>query len=885
MEKIILVDGNNLMFRSYYATAYSGNIMRNSKNFPTNALYGFINMINKIVTEEKPVYMIVAFDKGKTFRHEKYSDYKGGRLETPDELKMQFPLAKELLGYMGIKYYEIDNYEADDIIGTFAQYCNNDSEYVGTIISSDKDLLQLISDDVDIKLLKQKDYIRYNHDSFVEDYGIEPINIIDLKALMGDSSDNIPGVKGIGEKTALKLLQEYKTLDNIYTNIDNIKGKLKEKLIEGKDDAYKSYDLATIVTNVPMDINIDDIKYREKDYKNLHRMYEELEFFSILKKSMSEEHAQMELPDGYKEINMDSFLELDSPKKEIDYKIITNLDEVVIDENCAIYLEIFGSNYHTSEVLGMAVYNEQVSCYIPIELLKENPSFLTKINKYTYDLKKTYVALKWNGIELDNVVFDTMIAGYLLDYNIKDDVAYLANAMGYEVPFYEITYGKFIRLVKPSIDEIAKATILKAKFIYDTKNRLEKEMMDSNIINLYTEIELPLATTLGDMEYNGVCVDKNVLIEMGEKIDTRVKELSNKIYEQAGIEFNILSPSQLGDVLFEKLGLPHGKKGKTGYSTAVDVLNKIKDKHPIIDLILEYRILTKLHSTYITGLLGYIMSDGKIHTIYTQTLTRTGRLSSIEPNLQNIPTRYELGKLIRKAFVPSENSILLGGDYSQIELRILAHMANIESLITAFHENLDIHSKTASDIFKVKIDDVTKDQRRMAKAVNFGIIYGISSFGLSEDLNISIQEAKNFIDGYLLTYPGIKEYMDSTIKSAYETGFVKTLFNRKRNIDELKNKNYMIRQQGERIALNTPIQGTSADIIKKAMVEISKKFKEQKLNSKMIIQVHDELIFDTLISEEEKVKKIIFDVMENVINLKVPLKVELERGENWYEAK
>jgi DNA polymerase-1 len=862
MEKIILVDGNNLLFRSYYATAYNGNFMKNSKGFPTNALFGFSNMINKIILEEKPTYILVAFDKGKTFRHEKYSEYKAGRIEMPDELRLQFPIAKKLLELMGIKYYEIENYEADDIIGTFSKFCDN-TKYTGTIISSDKDLLQLITDSVDIKLLKSKDYIRYNPESFYEEYKIKPINIIDLKSLMGDSSDNIKGVKGIGEKTALKLLQEYKTLNGIYENIDKISGKIKEKLIDGKNDAYISYELATIVTNVPIEISIDDIKYKGNQ-AGLNDLYEELEFYSFLKKDKVE-----------KEIT-----------KPFDVKIIKNIGEINVEGDCAVYLEILGTNYHNSKILGMGVYNENSSIYIPLEILKQQPDFLLKNNKYTYDIKKTYVSFKLNNINIDNINYDAMIAGYLLDYNVKDDIAYLANQFDYDIPFYENIYGKNNKLSEPNnIDIIAYNSVLKAKFIYETYNIFNEKLNNENMIELFNDIEIPLSYTLGDMEYNGVYVDKEILNQMGIEIKNKIFEVEKNIYEIVGHEFNISSPQQLGTVLFEELNLPSKKKGKTGYSTAADVLNKLVDKHPIINMIIEYRMLTKLYNTYIEGLISSIHPDGKVHTIYTQTLTRTGRLSSIEPNLQNIPIRYEYGKLIRKAFLPSPNSLILSSDYSQIELRVLAHMANVEALIDAFNNDIDIHTKTASDIFNVPISEVTKSMRRIAKAVNFGIIYGISGYGLSENLGISTKEASNFIEQYLNTYPGIKTYMDETIKKAHENKYVKTLFNRKRNIPELDNKNYMIRSGAERIALNTPIQGTSADIIKIAMVEASKKLKENNMKTKMILQVHDELIFDVFKDELDMVKEIVKETMEGVCKMSVPLKVDIEVGTDWYDAK
>ena len=837
--------------------------MKNSKGFPTNALYGFTNMINKIINEECPTYMIVAFDKGKTFRHEKYEQYKDGRIEMPDELKVQFPLAKELLTHMGIKYYECDNYEADDIIGTFAKYCDEEEDFIGTIVSSDKDLLQLISHDVDIKLLKQKDYIRYNEKSFKDAYGIEPINIIDLKALMGDSSDNIPGVKGIGEKTALKLLHDYKTLNGVYDNLDKLTPKMREKLENDKDNAYMSYDLATIYKEVPMEISIPDIKLKNKNSDKLNEMYKELEFYSFLKKE---------------EKKVDNNIEV---------KIIENTSEINVQKDSAYYLEILGTNYHSSKILGMAIYNEDNSFYIPFEILEKKHDFLDKL-KYTYDYKKNYVSLKKHNINILNTNFDTMIAGYLLEYNIKEDISYLANSFNYNIPFYDEMYlkNKSKSLYEEEdIKKTAKVALLKAKFIYETKNIFEEKLKEEKLLDLFEEIEMPLSKVLGDMEYNGVLIDQNELNKLGEEFKIKIELLEQSIYNDAGEKFNISSPKQLGEILFDKLQLPHGKKNKSGYSTSIDVLNKLLGKHPIIEKIIEYRTINKLYTTYVEGLKNAICRDGKIHTIYTQTLTRTGRLSSIEPNLQNIPIRNEYGALIRKAFIPSENGIIMSGDYSQIELRILSHMANIDSLKKAFYDNIDIHTKTASDIFKIPTDLVDKKMRRIAKAVNFGIIYGISSFGLSENLHIRPKEAKEFIDSYLQTYPGVKQYMDDTIKKAYEDGYVRTLFNRKRTIGELQNKNYMIRQSGERIALNTPIQGTSADIIKKAMIEIAKKLEQEKMQTKMIIQVHDELVFDVPNNEKEKIEKIIKDIMENVCELSVPLNVEIAYGKNWREAK
>ena len=858
MNRLILIDGNNLLFRSYYATAYNGNFMKNSQDFPTNALFGFTNMINKIILEEKPTYILVAFDKGKTFRNEMYEDYKAGRIEMPEELRVQFPIAKDLLKAMGIKHYEIENYEADDIIGTFASYCDEAKDFEGTIISSDKDLLQLISDDVDIKLLKQKDYVRYDINSFYKEYGIKPDKVVDLKALQGDASDNIPGVKGIGEKTALKLLNDYGSLDGVYENIDEIKGKLKEKLESDKENAYLSYKLAKITKDVPLKIDMCDVLYKNKDHKRLTELYEELEFYSFLKK------------------------ENKNNGEKVKYTVVDDVKLVKTSKPLSLYIETDNLNYHKANVLGIALYNEDVSYFIKKENIKNINNLFGDVNKYTYDLKKLEVCLKYIDSSINNVKFDSMIAAYLLNYNVKDDVAYLANQFGYDVLFDENIFSK-----KEEFDEqkMIENALKKAKFIHETREEFEDKLKSEDEYNLFLDVELPLASTLANMEYEGVYVSKEELSKMGEEIEVKLNLVSEDIYNHAGEEFNIGSPKQLAHILFEKLELPTHKKGKTGFSTSVDVLNKLKDKHPIIRDVLRHRNLSKLKSTYIDGLINTISEDGKIHTMYNQTLARTGRLSSVEPNLQNIPIRSDYGRKIRKAFLPSENSVLLSSDYSQIELRILAHIADVTSLIDAFNDDIDIHTKTASDIFDVDKEVVNSEQRRIAKAVNFGIIYGISSYGLSENLDISDKEASEFIDKYLKTYPGIKEYMDKCIQKAYDDGHVVTLFNRKRKVEELSNTNYMIRKQGERIALNTPIQGTSADIIKIAMVNIKKEFEKHDIKSKMILQVHDELVFDTLKKEKDKVEKIVREVMENVVEYKVPLKVDISTGCNWYEVK
>ena len=859
MKKIVLVDGNNLLFRSYYATAYSGNIMRNKDGFPTNGVYGFVNMINKIIAEEKPEYMMVAFDIGKTFRHEKYADYKGGRNATPEDLKIQFPVAKKILTAMGIKYLECDGYEADDIIGTISMWCEKDDDYEALIVSSDKDLLQLISDETTVKLLKTKDYIWMDKKTFIDTYGFDPIHMIDLKALMGDSSDNIPGVKGIGEKGAIKLVSEYQTLDNIYDNINNIKGATQTKLIEGHESAYYSKDLVTIYREVPLDITFNDLVYKKEHTDELINIYNDLGFYSLLKKeSITKENNN----------------------EEIKVNIINSLEEInniSITKPLGIYLELDNSNYHHANIIGMSLYNEEVSAYIPYEVLKQKPNFLTSGIKYTYDYKKILVSFNKYNLDIKDITFDTMIASYLLNYTIKDDIATLANDLSYDIEFYN-------KKKELTDIEFARNSILRAKFIYESYPELDKKLKEEEVYDLYSNIEFPLIKVLAKMEIEGIRVDAKILEDMKKDISIKIEEVEKDIYTLAGEEFNIASPKQLGEILFDKLKLPYAKKNKTGYVTDANVLGKLTN-YEIVAKILEYRMLTKLYSTYLEGILNTISSDGKIHTIYTQALTRTGRLSSIEPNLQNIPIRNEFGRLIRKAFVPEENSIILSSDYSQIELRVFAHLSNVKELVDAFNNNLDIHTKTAMDIFNVDMNDITPLMRRQAKAVNFGILYGISSYGLSEDLKISPSEAKKFMDKYFETYPGIKDYMQKLIDDAYLKGYSITLMNRRRNIEELKNTNHNIKSMGERMALNTPIQGTSADILKKAMIEIDNIFTKENIKSKMLLQVHDELIFNVYNDEIDKVKEIVKDTMENTYKLSVPLKVSINTGNNWYEAK
>ena len=870
MKKVILVDGNNLIFRSYFATAYTGNIMKNSKGFPTNALYGFISMINKIINEEKPEYILVAFDKGKTFRHEKYKEYKAGRNATPEELKLQIPIAKDILDAWGIKYYEIDNYEADDIIGTVAKMVDNEDKFVATIVSSDKDLLQLISDEVDVKLLKKKDFIRMDKKVFKDTYGVDPIRMIDLKALMGDSSDNIPGVSGIGEKTAISLLTKYDNLDNLYKHIDEVTGKTKEKLINDKENAYKSFDLATIYRDVKLDFDLEDLKYVGINKENLKKILEDLEFKSFIRK-----------------FDLDNTLKDEKavilPKKLV-IKDIKDLDS---SKPYAFYVEVDNLYYSKGNVIGISFYDGENTYFLDVEEIdKYKKLFENSTKKATYDLKKAIVVLDKYNIKVKNVLYDAMIGTYLLDYDVKDDISVIANEFAYDIEDYVSFYGTEKRKKEVDKEKLINYLGKKVQFIYETKEEILKEIEKEDMLSLFTDIEMPLSVVLADMELTGIKVDKDYLDKVATDLQKKIEVITKEIYELAGTTFNISSPKQLSEVLFIKLEIPYPKKVKNNtYSTSKDILDKVLDAHPIVSKVLEYRTLTKIYTNYAEGLKAEIRDDGKIHTIYTQTLTRTGRLSSINPNLQNIPSSDDYSKLIRSAFIPNDNAVLLSSDYSQIELRVFAHMSKCKNMAEAFKEHKDIHTTTASKIFNVPFDKVTHDMRRAAKAVNFGILYGMSSFGLSEDLNIDIKDAKKFMDKYLETFEEIVPYTEQLKASAYENGFVKTLYNRKRYIHELANKNYMIRQAGERMALNTPIQGTAADILKMAMVKLYKELTSRNLKSKILLQVHDELILNVVEEEVKEVKKLVKDTMENIVKLDVPLEVSIAVGANWYEAK
>lgn len=858
MKKVILIDGNNLMFRSYFATAYTGNVMRNSKGQATNALYGFVSMLKKIIEEENPQYMVVAFDIGKNFRHDKYKDYKAGRNETPDDLLSQMPIARRILDAMGIKHLECEGYEADDIIGTLAKEADEDPEYDGLIISSDHDLMQLISPVVGMKMLKgQGGSVYYTVDTFKEEYGFDPIKIIDLKALMGDASDNIPGVKGIGEKTAKSLIQQYGSLDGVYQNIDSIKGKMKEKLEADKDNAYFSYELATIYREVPLDVKLGELTYAGPELEALKEIYQELEFHSYLKTLVVEQKRNV----------------------EVEYKIVNDITDIEDSLEFSYFIECDRDNYHYAEVLGMSLYDGKTMYFVPKEAVL---SVLEKFGmqlRYTYSLKKNIVLAHRLGVDLASTDFDLMIAYYLLDNNIKDDLAIAMGDEGMEVYYYE-------NLVKKKVlyDDMVKGLVLKAKFIWDEKDKILDRIAKSGMGELFNKIEMPLVRVLADMEETGIRVDRDILREMQKSFKEHIDALEKEIIECAGFEFNVASPKQLGDALFNRLGIPYPGKKTTSYSTDVSILEKLT-MYEIVPKILEYRTFSKLYNTYVEPLESFIKEDGKIHTIYKQTLTRTGRLSSVEPNLQNIPTREEEGKLVKRAFISEEGAHFLSADYSQIELRILASFSEDETMINAFLNDEDIHRRVAADIHGKALEDVTSYERSTAKAVIFGIVYGISGYGLGENLNISPKDAKAFIEKYYKMYPKVKEYMDSIKEQAYDSGYVTTLFGRVRHIDELKSPVYMVRAGGERIALNTPIQGTGADIIKIAMVNLYRDLHTRGLKSKIILQVHDEVILNVYDDEAEEVLEIVKKAMENAADLKVPLKVGISMGKDWYETK
>lgn len=867
MEELILIDGNSLLFKAFYATSYTGNYMVNRNGIPTNGVYGFARMVDKIL-DNNPKYVIVAFDYGKkTFRNELLDTYKAQRKETPEELIPQFSLAREYLTAHNITWYEVEGFEGDDIIGTLVDFGEKNNLKV-SVYTGDKDAFQLISPQTTIyrtvKGVTELDI--YNEQTLLDKYGLKPDQIRDFLGLMGDTADNIPGIKGVGEKTALKLLHQYATIEGLEEHQNELKGKMGEKIRAGMEDALMSKKVATILRDVPLDVDLKKAEYEGYDYDTLKSFYETYDMNSLIK-SMTIEVA---------------------PKKELKLEIVDHMPEITKDS--AVYASIYDTNYHRSIILGYGIYNDEQAYFISYENALKDESFLAYLKdetkkKYGYDIKSAVIGSRWNGVEINGYTFDLSLASYVLEPAIKEELKYVCTHFDYDgVQYDEEVFGKGAKKHIPDDALLAQHTVSKAKAIYELKDVVTKELKDKKQYELYEDIELPVTRILGEMEFAGTEIDLNVLKEMDEAFDETIEKLSNDIYRISGTTFNISSPKQLGQVLFEDLGLKGGKKTKTGYSTSQDVLEKIIDAHPVVPLVLEYRMLTKLSSTYLKGLQEQVFPDNKIHTIYKQTLTHTGRLSSVDPNLQNIPVRSEEGKLIRKAFV-SHNGYLVSFDYSQIELRILAHMAHVTNLIDAFNQGKDIHRHTAALVFGVKDEEVTPQMRSQAKAVNFGIIYGMSEFRLSKDIGMSIAEARNFINKYFETYPEVKTYMDEVVEVCKKQGYVSTLLNRKRYIPTINDKNFMVRQQAQRYAMNTPIQGTGADILKLAMIEVDKALKEKHLKSQMILQVHDELIFDVFEDELEEVMSLVKEKMENCIKMDVPLIVEGNYAKNWCELK
>nr|WP_318281040.1 DNA polymerase I [Paenibacillus bovis] len=874
-KKLMLIDGNSIAYRAFFALP----LLNNDKGIHTNAVYGFTTMLMKMLEEEKPTHILVAFDAGKTtFRHSTFKEYKGGRQKTPPELSEQFPFLRELLDAYGIKRYELENYEADDIIGTLATKAEKEGFDV-QVVSGDKDLTQLSTDKITVSITKKgiTDVEQYTPDHIQEKYGLTPEQIIDMKGLMGDQSDNIPGVPGVGEKTAIKLLKEFHTVENVLENIDKVSGKkLKEKLEEHKELAVMSKELATITKEAPIEVTVEELLYEGYDVAKLSAIFKELGFNSLLEKLDGAEDIAIE------EVN------------EIVFEKADEITENMLADESALYIEILEDNYQTGEIVGIGLSNENGNFYLPLEVAQQSEAFKnwaedeTK-KKRVYDAKRSIVSLKLRGIHLRGIDFDLLLASYLLNPSESiEDFAGVAKRHQYtNVKTDEAVYGKGAKRKLAEEAELSEHLARKAAAISELYEKVLQELDQNEQTELFYDLELPLALILAKIEYTGVKVDVERLETMKTELAGRLKEIEAKIYALAGEEFNINSPKQLGVILFEKMGLPAIKKTKTGYSTSADVLEKLEHEHEIIREILNYRQLGKLQSTYLEGLLKVVHKDtNKVHTRFNQALTSTGRLSSIDPNLQNIPIRLEEGRRIRQAFVPSEdNWVIFAADYSQIELRVLAHIANDENLQEAFTQDMDIHTKTAMDVFHVEAEEVTGEMRRQAKAVNFGIVYGISDYGLSQNLGITRKEAGQFIDRYLESFPGVKNYMEDIVADARNKGYVETLLHRRRYIPEITSRNFNLRSFAERTAMNTPIQGSAADIIKKAMIDMAARLETEGLQTRMLLQVHDELIFEAPEDEIEKLKEIVPDVMEHALKLSVPLKVEYSYGPTWYDAK
>ena len=883
-NKFLIIDGSSLFFRAFYALP----LLKTKRGLYTNAIYGFVMMVENAIEKIKPSHVAVCFDmKGKTFRSDIYKDYKGTRQKTPNELEQQWPLVRDILGHMNIKILESPVYEADDIAGTLAKL-GSEEGFENYLLTGDKDYFQLVNDKTKVLFTRKgiTDMDIVTVEKIEEDYGIEPLEFIELKALMGDSSDNIPGIYGIGEKTGLKLVRQFHTLENLYDNIEDVSGKkLKEKLVDGKTAAFMSKKLGTIVRDVPIEESLDDLKKLDYDYEKLSELYREFEFNSMLDR-LPEEYRKEEVEeisqDNFEFVEIKDLKEIEKEikdKKSLAFKFIT--DGKIYEDVKPIYLAI---KVKDSEV--KIISYEDIDFDFLKDLMEDED-----VEKLGYSLKEDIIILMDNEIDIKNYSHDVEIAEYLLnstksDYDInKISMEYFKN--GYLD--LEDLLGKGAK--KKAYADLDKEDLFKYfAFVLNTIYRLEniqkEKIEEEEMTSLYQDMELPLVEVLASMEYVGINTDESVLDEIDEQIIEKLKNLEEEIYGEAGEEFNINSPKQLGIILFEKMDFPVIKKTKTGYSTSADVLEKLRGKGEIIDKILNYRKFSKLKSTYIDGLKSVINKKTKrIHSRFMQTVTATGRISSTDPNLQNIPIKTEEGRLIRKAFLASEGGILVDADYSQIELRVLAALSDDKEMLDAFKHGLDIHRKTASEVFHVDYDDVNDLERSEAKAVNFGIVYGISDYGLSQNLNIPRKAAKEYIDNYLGHFVGIKDYMSEEIKNGKDKGYVETIFKRRRYIPELNAKNFNIRSFGERIALNTPIQGSAADIIKIAMVKVYNELKKRNLKSKLIIQIHDELVVDTAEDELEEVKELMKDLMENSVDLNVKLSVDMNTGKNLYESK
>mgnify|MGYP001270281756 CR=1 FL=1 len=892
MSKLILVDGNSIANRAFYALP----LLSNSEGLHTNAVYGVTTMLLKLLEEEKPTHFLFAFDAGKmTFRHADYQEYKGGRAKTPPELSEQWPLIKELVAAFNIEQFELEGYEADDIIGTLTRLADEDKMDV-LVVTGDKDMLQLASDHVTIALTRKgiSETERYDPAAIQEKYGLKPHQIIDLKGLMGDASDNIPGVPGIGEKTALKLLHQYGSVESVLEHAAEIKGKMGEKLAAHADDARLSKQLATIYREVPLSLSWDDLAFKGIDREKVVQLFKRLEFKSLLEKfdlSASSDGGHIVTDSGSLHSGQDGALKVDVLD---DARKISSFAEQLHAVQ-AVHVEAAGANPHQAEIVGIAFALPDRGAYLPAALLMSEEAAPIRrwledasAEKTMYDAHKAELVLAWSGIRLAGVGFDVHLANYVLDPSQSNlSVGDLCRRYGLpSVPEDEEIFGKGAKFRIPETDVVSLFLARKAQAVRKLKQPMQDDLEKGGMADLYT-LEMKLSSVLAGMELTGIKVKAETLRQIGEELSEQIGRVEQEIYRLAGTRFNIGSPKQLGEILFEKLGLPVIKKTKTGYSTDAEVLERLAPYHDIAAGIVHYRQLTKLQSTYIEGLLKEIREDtGKIHTYYRQTIAATGRLSSQYPNLQNIPIRLEEGRKIRRAFVPSEEGwYILAADYSQIELRVLAHISGDERLKEAFLHDMDIHTKTAMDVFGVTADRVDANMRRQAKAVNFGIVYGISDYGLSQNLNITRKQAADFIEQYFQVFKGVRNYMDEIVKAARRDGYVTTLLNRRRYLPDILSKNFNVRSFAERTAMNTPIQGSAADIIKLAMVQCAERMKAEGLKSRMLLQVHDELVFEVAPDELETMKKLVPEVMEHAVKLDVPLKADVSYGTDWYEAK